>query len=97
MSNVHKRGFASMSPERQRAIAAMGGRALPAEKRSFSRDAELASKAGKKGGKVSGGNFANDPERAAEAGRKGGKASGGNFAANPARAAEAGRKGGLAR
>lgn len=37
-----------------------------------------ASRAGQKGGSMSGGNFANNPERAREAGRKGGMASHGN-------------------
>nr|WP_228259492.1 general stress protein [Siculibacillus lacustris] len=46
---------------------------MPDEKRSFSRDKDLASEAGRKGGQASGGNFAADPERAAEAGRKGGQ------------------------
>lgn len=45
-----KRGFASMSPERQREIARMGGAAVPAEKRSFSANPQLAKDAGKKGG-----------------------------------------------
>lgn len=40
---------------------------------NFANDREKASRAGHKGGKVSGGNFANDRERAAEAGRKGGQ------------------------
>jgi uncharacterized protein len=48
-----KRGFASMSPERQREIARMGGKSVPSEKRSFSQDRDLASKAGRKGGQVS--------------------------------------------
>jgi general stress protein YciG len=52
-----------------------GGQNVPDEKRSFSKDHELASEAGRKGGQVSGGNFANDPEWASEAGRKGGDAS----------------------
>jgi len=70
-----KRGFASMDEERQREIARKGGQSVPDEKRSFSKDHELASEAGRKGGHASGGNFANDPERASEAGRKGGEAS----------------------
>ena len=45
-----KRGFASMSPERVREIAAKGGKSVPKEKRSFSRDKELAISSGKKGG-----------------------------------------------
>jgi hypothetical protein len=44
------RGFASMTPERRREIARLGGRAVPAEKRSFSTDPTLASSAGRKGG-----------------------------------------------
>ena len=74
-NSTSKRGFASMNLERQREIASKGGRSVPAEKRSFSQDRELASSAGRKGGQASGGNFANDRERAAEAGRKGGHAS----------------------
>ena len=49
------RGFASMDAERQREIASKGGRSVPAEKRSFSQDRELASDAGRKGGQASGG------------------------------------------
>jgi general stress protein YciG len=44
------RGFAAMSKEQRTAIARKGGAAVPAHKRSFSQDAELASKAGRKGG-----------------------------------------------
>lgn len=47
------RGFASMSGDRQREIASKGGRSVPAEKRSFSQDRELASEAGRKGGQAS--------------------------------------------
>lgn len=46
-----KRGFALLTPERHRQIAAAGGRALPNEKRSFSKNRELAVSAGRKGGK----------------------------------------------
>lgn len=91
------RGFASMDAAKQREIARKGGESVPGEKRSFSRDRQLAAAAGRKGGHESGGNFAHDPLRAAEAGRKGGQQSGGNFANNHARAAEAGRKGGQSR
>jgi len=45
------RGFAAMSPERRREIARMGGRNVPAEKRSFAVDPLLAAKAGSIGGK----------------------------------------------
>jgi len=50
MSNIHKRGFASMSPERRAALASLGGRSVAAENRAFSKDRKLASKAGSKGG-----------------------------------------------
>ena len=43
-----------MNIERQREIASKGGRSVPAEKRSFSQDRELASTAGRKGGQSSG-------------------------------------------
>jgi len=49
-----RRGFASMSPERRREISSMGGKSIPAESRSFSRQRDLASKAGQKGGLESG-------------------------------------------
>lgn len=49
-SRTHLRGFASLSPERRREIASMGGKSVPVEKRSFSRDRKLAATAGKKGG-----------------------------------------------
>lgn len=41
-----------MTPERRREIAQMGGKAIPAEKRSFSRNRDLAREAGRKGGKA---------------------------------------------
>lgn len=53
-SSTSKRGFASMNIERQREIASKGGRSVPADKRSFSQDRELASNAGRKGGQSSG-------------------------------------------
>jgi general stress protein YciG len=43
-----------MDPERQRAIAAKGGAAVPADKRSFSQDRQLAADAGRKGGELGG-------------------------------------------
>lgn len=48
-----KRGFASMSPERRREIAARGGASVPAEKRSFSQNRDLAASAGRSGGSAS--------------------------------------------
>jgi uncharacterized protein len=63
-----KRGFASMSPEKQREIASKGGKSVPAEKRSFAQSAALAAKAGQKGGHPpivhrSGGSIASDDRR----------------------------------
>jgi general stress protein YciG len=43
-----------MDEDRQREIASKGGRSVPAGKRSFSQDRELASEAGRKGGQASG-------------------------------------------
>jgi uncharacterized protein len=74
MANDRKsesRGFASMDDGKQRSAASKGGKSVPDDKRSFSQDSDLASEAGRKGGKESGGNFKNDPGRASEAGRKG--------------------------
>lgn len=45
-----KRGFAAMDDEKQRDLAAKGGRSVPPEKRSFARDPGLAAEAGRKGG-----------------------------------------------
>ncbi|NBJ13133.1 con-10 family general stress protein [Microvirga arsenatis] len=50
--STSRRGFASMSPEKQREIASKGGKSVPAEKRSFSRNRHLAAEAGRKGGSV---------------------------------------------
>lgn len=47
-----RRGFASMSPEKRRQIAAMGGASVRPEQRSFSQNRELAAEAGRKGGSV---------------------------------------------
>lgn len=48
----HLRGFASMDPDRQREIARKGGASVPASKRSFSQDRQLAADAGRKGGEA---------------------------------------------
>jgi general stress protein YciG len=53
-SSKSKRGFASMSPAKQREIASKGGKSVPGDKRSFSQNRDLASQAGKKGGQISG-------------------------------------------
>lgn len=45
------RGFATLTPERRREIASMGGKAVPPEKRGFSRYQGLAARAGRIGGR----------------------------------------------
>ena len=66
------RGFAAMTPEARKAIAMLGGAAVPPEKRMFSRDKALAKAAGaavppeKR-------MFARDKALAKSAGAKGGK------------------------
>ena len=72
------RGFASMDPEKQRAIARKGGESVPNEKRSFSQNPALAAAAGRKGGQSvspSKRSFSQNHELASLAGRKGGHAS----------------------
>lgn len=70
------KGFAAMSPEKRRKIASMGGRSVPAEKRSFSVSKELAIEAGRRGGRNVPAKkrlFSLNPELATEAGKKGGR------------------------
>jgi general stress protein YciG len=72
------RGFASMDPERQRAIASKGGQSVPKDKRSFALNKTLAAEAGRKGGqsvKPEQRSFAKDQKLASTAGRKGGQTS----------------------
>lgn len=72
------RGFASMDPEKQRAIAKKGGESVPNEKRSFSQNPGLAAEAGRKGGlsvDPAKRSFSKDHSLASNAGRKGGHAS----------------------
>ena len=72
------RGFASMDPEKQRAIARKGGESVPNEKRSFSQNHGLAAAAGRKGGhsvNPTKRSFSQNHLLASEAGRKGGHAS----------------------
>jgi general stress protein YciG len=47
-----RRGFACLSLERRREAARKGGASVPAHKRSFSRDKDLAAKAGSAGGRA---------------------------------------------
>ena len=86
-----RRGFASMDAEKQREIARKGGRSVPDEKRSFSRDSDLAAAAGRKGGQSVSAekrSFSQNRSLAAEAGRKGGKHSHSGAASRAADAIE---------
>jgi general stress protein YciG len=95
-SGTSNRGFASMDPAMQREIASKGGRSVPPEERSFSKDRALAAEAGRKGGEASHGG------RRAAAGQQGGQpagggnaagASGGTVAGDRDRSSESSRKG----
>ena len=46
------RGFAKLSPERRREIAAEGGRSVEPQERAFSKDRDLAARAGRTGGRI---------------------------------------------
>lgn len=75
------RGFASMDPEKQRAIAAEGGRAAHESGHAHEFTPEEAAAAGSKGGKAahaSGNAHEFDAKEAREAGSKGGQSRGNN-------------------
>ncbi|GAA0557386.1 general stress protein [Rhizomicrobium electricum] len=75
-SNTSSRGFAGMDPNKQHEIASKGGKSVPDEKRSFSKDHGLASEAGQKGGENvpdEKRSFSKDHDLASEAGKKGGQ------------------------
>ncbi|GHE75759.1 hypothetical protein GCM10019059_38930 [Camelimonas fluminis] len=62
-----------MDPERVKAIASMGGKSVPREKRAFSVSTENAAAAGRKGGRnvaAESRSFSRDRELASSAGRK---------------------------
>ena len=61
-----RRGFASMSPERQREIASKGGRAAHEKGTAHEWTAEEARRAGRKGGQVSRGGRGRLPESAGD-------------------------------
>lgn len=48
-----RRGFAAMTPEKRREIARKGGASVPASKRSFYKNRDLAAQAGADGGRSS--------------------------------------------
>jgi len=73
-SGTSNRGFASMDPALQRQIASKGGRSVPPEERSFSKDRALAAEAGRKGGEAShGGRRGPGSPALAESGSRAGK------------------------
>ncbi|MBZ9936941.1 stress-induced protein [Mesorhizobium sp. BR1-1-16] len=99
--DTSNRGFASMDDDKQREIASKGGQSVPDEKRSFSKDHQMAAEAGRKGGEASQGGQGSQggQQQASQSGsgsQQGGPERGGsgNFANDRERAAEAGRKGG---
>ncbi|QTC90252.1 stress-induced protein [Brevundimonas goettingensis] len=49
-NGIRRRGFASLTPERRKELATLGGRSVPEEKRSFSQNSDLAREPGRKGG-----------------------------------------------
>jgi general stress protein YciG len=53
MASETKRGFASMDKDKKSKISSKGGRSVSHQNRSFSKDHELASQAGRKGGEHS--------------------------------------------
>lgn len=67
------RGFAAMSPERQKQIASEGGRAAHKLGVAHEWNSEEARKAGKKGGQI----VSQNREHMSEIGRRGGMSSGG--------------------
>lgn len=67
------RGFAAMSPERQKQIASEGGRAAHKLGVAHQWNSEEARKAGKKGGQI----VSQNREHMSEIGRRGGQSSGG--------------------
>lgn len=82
-----KRGFAALSLERRRELATMGGKSVPAKKRSFSTNPDLAAQAGRKGGQAvppEKRGFSQNRDLGASTGMKGGRASQGSDRKEPA-------------
>jgi general stress protein YciG len=71
--NNSNRGFASMDEDKQREIAAKGGRASHESGNAHEFSSEEAREAGRKGGE----SVSQDREHMADIGRKGGESSGG--------------------
>jgi len=70
---ISYRGFAAMSPERQKQIASEGGRAAHKQGVAHEWNSDEARKAGKKGGQI----VSQNREHMSEIGRRGGQSSGG--------------------
>src|SRR5881394_1506006 len=76
--HTSSRGFASMDPEQQRAIASKGGKAAHQQGVAHEWSSEEARAAGRKGGEA----VSRDREHMAQIGRKGGEASRGGGRGN---------------
>lgn len=72
------RGFAAMSPERQKQIASEGGRAAHKQGVAHEWNSDEARKAGRKGGQI----VSQNREHMSEIGRRGGQSSGGRRSRN---------------
>lgn len=93
MAQKSTRGFASMSAEKQRAIASKGGKAAHAKGTAHEFTPEEARAAGRKGGQAAhqrGTAHQFTPEEARAAGRKGGQSSRGGAGLNPAQRTQPG-------
>src|SRR4051794_12368716 len=91
-----KRGFASMDPEKQRAIASKGGKAAHLKGTAHEFTPEEAREAGRKGGQAAHGKGTAHKftsEEAREAGRKGGRSVRGNAMSDSANAVNVGSNG----
>ena len=77
-SGRSNRGFAAMSPERQRQIASEGGRAAHRQGVAHEWYSDEARKAGRKGGEI----VSRNREHMSEIGRRGGQSSGGRRSRN---------------
>jgi hypothetical protein len=76
-SHTSSRGFASMDPEQQRAIASKGGKAAHQQGVAHEWSSEEARAAGRKGGEI----VSQDRDHMSEIGQKGGQASRNNRSA----------------
>jgi hypothetical protein len=70
MPSMAKRGFAALSPEKQREIARLGGRAAHAQGKAHEFTSEEAKAAGRKGGEI----VSSDKDHMRAIGRMGGRA-----------------------